>query len=134
MRTSSAIEALPGWGHPTRKGAVDKGTYQVPPDAYGKNLELLVGRLKKTGAKLIWCSTTPVPEGSGSRVAGDAVKYNAVAAEIMKRHSISVNDLHAFAQPRLKDIQRSANVHFTREGSRTLAGEVVKHLRTALSR
>ena len=29
------------------------------PEAYGKRLESLVGRLKKTGAKLIWATTTP---------------------------------------------------------------------------
>ncbi len=29
------------------------------PEAHGKRLESLVGRLKKTGAKLIWATTTP---------------------------------------------------------------------------
>ena len=40
---------------------MDDGKRQVPLDEYEKNLTELVKRLKKTGAKLIWCSTTPVP-------------------------------------------------------------------------
>ena len=30
---------------------------------YEANLRTLVKRLKETGAKLVWCSTTPVPSG-----------------------------------------------------------------------
>jgi hypothetical protein len=37
------------------------GAQSVPLDQYRKNLEALVLRLKKTGAKLIWASTTKVP-------------------------------------------------------------------------
>ena len=45
---------------------------QVPIDEYEKNLRKLVSRLKKTKAKLIWRSTTPVPEGCKGRVVGDS--------------------------------------------------------------
>ena len=41
-----------------------EGAHQVPIDRYEANLNLLVKRLRQTGAKLIWCATTPVPEGS----------------------------------------------------------------------
>ena len=41
----------------------------------------LVERMKKTGAKLIWCATTPVPEGAKGRIKGDSAKYNTVANE-----------------------------------------------------
>lgn len=105
---------------------------QVPPDEYRKNLETLVTRLKKTGAKLIWRTTTPVPEGAAGRVVGDAAKYNAVAKEIMDRHGISIDDQYAFCLPRLKHIQRPANVHFTPEGSKKLAEQTVNAVKSAL--
>ncbi len=57
---------------------------QVPPAEYEKNLRTLVERLEKTGAKLIWGSTTPVPDGAAGRVVGDSAKYNEIAAKIMK--------------------------------------------------
>ncbi len=70
-------------------GLVDpsKGRQQVPPAAYAKNLRGIVARLKETGATLIWRTTTPVPEGAGGRIRGDAVTYNAIALEIMKESS-----------------------------------------------
>ena len=111
---------------------VDKGKQQVPIGQYEANLEKLVLRLKKTGAKLIWASTTPVPEGAKGRVPGDEVKYNAVAKKVMERHGVALNDLYAFAKPRLKDIQLPANVHFKPEGSKALAEQVAKNILAAL--
>ena len=37
------------------------GKRQVEPDDYEKNLRTLVAKLKATGAKLIWATTTPIP-------------------------------------------------------------------------
>lgn len=110
-----------------------EGKQQVPLPEYEKNLKTLVARLKKTGAKLIWCSTTPVPEGvSPPRKDSDVVAYNEVAAEIMKANDIATDDLYAFALPKLKEIQREANVHFSPEGSKVLAGQVAKSILEAL--
>jgi len=113
---------------------VDKGKQQVPIDQYEANLEKLVLRLKKTGAKLIWCSTTPVPEGAKGRVVGDSAKYNAVAKKVMAKHGVAIDDLYAFAMPRLKEIQLPANVHFKREGSQALAGQVAASILKALGK
>ena len=113
---------------------VDKGRQQVPIDAYEKNLRQLVERLKNTGATLIWCSTTPVPKGAKGRVPGDAVKYNAAAARVMKDMGVATNDLYAFAKPRLEEIQRPANVHFTPAGSKALGEHVAGVIEEALER
>ena len=65
---------------------------------------------------------------------GDAKKYNAIAAEIMQEHAITTNDLYGYARPRLDEIQRPANVHFTKKGSRLLGRRVAEHLRNALKK
>lgn len=109
-----------------------KNHQQVPPADYEKNLQQLLVKLKATGAKLIWCSTTPVPEGASGRAPGDAEKYNAIAAKVMKEHGVAIDDLYAFAKPRMEEIGLAANVHFSKEGSETLAGEVAKSIRAAL--
>lgn len=110
------------------------GKHQVEAAEYEANLRKLVARLKKTGARLIWASTTPVPEGrqSPSRMGGDEVKYNDIAQKVMKENEVPINDLHAFAAPRLKDIQMPANVHFTKAGSEVLAREVAARIEAAL--
>lgn len=99
---------------------------QVPPADYEKNLRTLVKRLKKTGAKLIWCSTTPYPDTVKGRVAADAMKYNAIAAKVMAEEGVSINDLHGYCVGKLAEIQQTANVHFTKDGSAKLAGVVAK--------
>ncbi len=120
------------WGLHDLKYMDDK-EQQVPLPEYEKNMTKLVERLKKTGAKLIWCATTPVPEGvSPPRKDSDVLAYNAVAAKIMKANDIPTDDLYAFALPKLKEIQRPANVHFSPEGSKVLAGQVAKTILKAL--
>jgi acyl-CoA thioesterase-1 len=52
----------------------------------------------------------------------------------MDENQISINDLHAFALPRLAQIQRPANVHFTEEGSAALASRVAASIERALGR
>lgn len=106
---------------------------QVPPEQYEANLRSIVAALQKTEAKLIWRSTTPVPEGAAGRVAGDAVKYNAIAARIMNEHHIPIDDQYTFAMTCLEKIQRPANVHFTEEGSRALAAQAVAAIEKALA-
>ncbi len=101
-----------------------KGRHFTSVDQYKENLAKLVSRLKTTGAKLIWATTTPVPTGANGRKKGDAAKYNAVAKEIINQPGITINDLYAFALPRLKEIQLPQNVHFTKEGSGRLADQV----------
>ena len=107
---------------------------QAEPDKYREQLTAIVAKLKSSGAKLIFATTTPVPEGGVKphRDVSDPAKYNQIAGEIMKEHGVTINDLYKFAQPRLKEIQRPVNVHFTPEGSRALAEQVVEHVRAAL--
>ncbi len=103
-------------------------------DEYEKNLRELVPRLKATGARLIWASTTPVPEGSDGRVKGDEIKYNAVAARVMNELGVPINDLHALCVPKLAEWQLPKNVHFNRAGSRGLAEKVAKEIEAALKK
>jgi acyl-CoA thioesterase-1 len=107
--------------------------HQVILEQYKLNLERLVGILEQTGAKLIWCNTTPVVDGvSPKRIPDDVVMYNEVAAEIMKKHNIAVNDLYSFALKQLAAIQQPVNVHFTEEGSKILGKEVAEQIQKQL--
>ena len=108
------------------------GHQLVPVDEYEQNLRQLVTRMKKTGARLIWCTTTPVPEGSKGRVLGDERKYNEAAARVMAAEQVAIDDLGEFARPQLDKIQLPANVHFSPAGSAVLAEQVAKSIRAAL--
>lgn len=112
----------------------EEGHIQIPLDEYGKNMEAIVLRLKKTDAQLIFATTTPFPDRPGGplREEFQVVKYNDVALEIMKKHGVAVNDLYSFAFPRLEELQQPRNVHFTPDGSKALAGEVARCILEAL--
>lgn len=102
---------------------LDDGEPQVPLEAYRRYLKLIAARLKKTRARLIFATTTPVPEGKVSppRLPADVALYNRAAVEVMHEAGIEVNDLYGRVLPRLKELQMPANVHFTNAGSEELA-------------
>ena len=110
------------------------GKLTATPDEYKKNLTAIVSKLQKTGSELIWCNITPVPDHELGRKKGDDLKYNAVAAEVMKNNSIRINDLHGHALKKQAEIQlKKGDVHFTKDGYKYLAekvaGEISKILR-----
>lgn len=106
---------------------------QAEPRQYKKNLKKITAKLKATGAQLIFATTTPYPpkQTGPLREYGDAEIYNKIALKIMKKNKIQVNDLHAFVLPRMEELQRPNNVHFTEIGSEKLAEQVAKHILAA---
>ncbi|MCA9413398.1 MAG: SGNH/GDSL hydrolase family protein [Candidatus Omnitrophica bacterium] len=112
----------------------DAGHIQIPVEDYETNLEKIVERLEKTGAKLIFATTTPFPENVDGPLRDiDQVKiYNDAALRVMKKHDIAIDDLYSFVLPQIEKIQRPNNVHFTEEGSKVLAEEVARHIEKAL--
>jgi len=103
-------------------------------EVYERNLREIVGKLKATGAKLIFATTTPCPEEPMKvfRSNADVIRYNEAALRIMKELGVQVNDLYTFALPQLKTIQiQPANVHYTAEGSQALGEQVVKAIHAA---
>jgi len=102
-------------------------------EVYEKNLEELVKRLKKTGAKLIWVSTTPVPPDTKRRIPGEEIAYNQIAAKIMKRHGLPVVDLYTPALKHLREWQLpDGNVHFNDKGSEELGKIVARAIEKSL--
>jgi acetyl esterase len=111
------------------------GSLDLTFEEYQQNLRKLVKILKATGARLIWASTTPVPDGEPGRIKGDEIKYNKAAEKIMKENGVMINDLYAHALPKLSQIQLpNGNVHFTAEGSQYLAENVAASILKALDK
>jgi acyl-CoA thioesterase-1 len=121
----------------------DKGEYaspsngghqNVPPEVYEKNLRQIIARLKQTGAKLIFASTTPVPESDAAKYVKDSeLPYNEVAKRVMTEEGVSWNDLWALVKPRQSELQGKRNVHFQSKGSSVMAKQVVEMIQNALS-
>jgi len=117
------------------QGKRDKvnGTLTTTLEQYEKNLDKLVSRLKKTDAKLIWAHTTVVPEEEAGRIVGDDKKYNEVAAKIMKKYGITINDLNSLSREFPPDFfSKPGDVHYTQDGYQKIAKQVTAHILTIL--
>jgi pimeloyl-ACP methyl ester carboxylesterase len=117
------------------------GEYSVPLAAYKANLEKEIAILRRTGAKLIWCATTPVPNDNKSTYArrkGASKIFNDAALEVIRRHpDILVTDLHAVVDgsPVFDKWRQQNDVHFYQKEERKLLGEAVAAtIRKALER
>jgi lysophospholipase L1-like esterase len=111
-------------------GIHDRAT---PPKDYAARLEQIADRLQKTGAKVIWATTTPIPDDPAQKqTAASIVERNAVALEIMRRRGIAVDDLFGAVSPRLAELQNPRDVHFTAAGYDFLGAQVAAALRAAL--
>lgn len=129
------LHDLKHWDPVTRKNSSKASDpYQADVEEYSKNLEEIVGKLKKTGAKLIFATTTPVTEGTTDplREPEGPVRYNEAALKIMKEHDIQVNDLFSAVEPHLSEIQKPKNVHFNAKGNELMAKQVAEVIAAAL--
>lgn len=106
--------------------------HQVSLADYEKNLTTIVQQLKATGAKVIWCNTTPVTPGTPGRKSDESVMFNETAAKVMQAAGVPINDLYAHAKAKLAEVQLPQNVHFTPEGSKYLAEKVAAEIEKAL--
>lgn len=118
-----------------QQGHRDKvnGTLTTTLEQYEQNLDQLVIRLAKTGARLVWASTTLVPGGEVGRIAGDEKKYNEVAARVMKKHGIATDDLHTLSAGLASDLfAKPGDVHYKPAGYQKLGTQVAESIRKAL--
>ena len=114
------------------------------PAMYEQRLDTLVTRLKKTGAKLIWATTTPVCREAETtmlkqfktevKISPELEKeYSDAALRVMKKHEIEVNDLHAVIKPEQDKVQGIDNVHFSGAGYGMLGKAVAQRIATSLN-
>lgn len=114
------------------KNKLDKfnGKKKVEIEDYKLNLQNLVDRLKKTGALLIWASTTAVPDDEPGRFPKDVVAYNSVASIVMQNNGIITNDLYSISKSFDQDMFVAPNnVHFSKLGSSVLANKVTEAIK-----
>lgn len=111
-------------------GIHDRAT---PLADYERRLEEIIIRLKATGAKLIWASTTPIPRDDTKKQTSESiVQRNAVATHLAQRHGIAIDDLFAFISPQLLVTQNPNDVHFNARGYELLGQEVARAIGAAL--
>ena len=111
-------------------GIHDRNT---PLDEYRQRLEQLVERMQKTGAKLVWASTTPIPDDAAKKqTAASIVERNEAAAAIMGKSGVATDDLFTAITPHLGEMQNPNDVHFNSAGYQFLGKQVAEAIERAL--
>ncbi|MGV3540671.1 MAG: SGNH/GDSL hydrolase family protein [Rufibacter sp.] len=113
------------------QGGRDKvnGKLTTTLEQYRTNLDSLAYIIKGTGAKVVYVTTTYVPENEAGRFPQDAQKYNKVAKEVMKKHGIPVNDLFpASKKVHCQEAIGPNDVHYSEAGYEQLGKKVAEYL------
>jgi len=111
-------------------GIHDRNT---PVAEYSQRLEQLVERMQRTGAKLVWASTTPIPDDPAKKQKADSiVERNKAAAEIMAKHGVVTDDVFTAITPHLDKMQNPNDVHFNAAGYEFLGQQVADAILKAL--
>ncbi len=116
------------------------GKYQLDIEQYKANLEKEIAIMRKTGATLMWCSTTPVPNtsighweiGTMARRKDEDLVFNKAAMEVMAKHpDILINDLNATVRKAVKTNElfkswaEGKDVHFWNRQQAEVVGNAV---------
>ena len=110
------------------------GSPAVDLESYTRNVKAILDRLKATGARVIWATTTPVPprvEPPGTFWA-DIAAYNAAATRVAQEEGVAIDDLYTVLKPREDELQWPANAHFNQKGDDVLAHAVADSIKAQL--
>ncbi len=109
----------------------DMGIF-TPLNEYIRDLERTLMELKKTGAKIIWATTTPVSEKFMNGHNSDIDLYNEESLKYMLKENIAVNDLNHIIKKDIEKYIGEDNLHLSESGINVCAESVSKVLVKAL--
>lgn len=105
--------------------------HQIEPDVYAKNIDRLLKFLTTNNYKVVWCTTTPVPNssyGAFARRKDEDLVYNKVLEPVLKKYpQVIVCDLNGLVRnSKVYDEWRKGNnVHFMKPAEQQLLGNAV---------
>ncbi len=110
------------------------GKVTFSPEEYAANLDQLVTRIKQlTDAKLVFVTTTYVPNEEIGRFTEDPEKYNAAAKAVMAKHRVPVNDIYeASIAIHQEEGLGNDDVHYSTKGSEALGKLITSFLEKEL--
>lgn len=101
----------------------------TPVEEYVRDMGIVFDRLKKTGAKVIFATTTPVRQPNTFRRLADVQRYNEHVLPHLRSRGAVVNDLFSVVLPHLDEYVCDDYVHMTDSGNAACAQAVVDALR-----
>jgi len=116
----------------------NRAPVQYSLDTYLDNLKLIITKLRKIDAKIIWATTTPVhPKRQFVTMKwswrnADIDRYNMAARKLMKAEDIRVNDLHKIVVSKPDISLTDDMIHLSKMGVEYCAKAVVKAIEVVM--
>ena len=109
----------------------------TPLDEYIRTLERILRQLRKTGAQIVFATTTPTHPQKAflttdmppRHVNADICRYNEAAVQLMQREGVPVNDLHALVCGDIEGYISDDWIHPAPDGAEILAQAVAAKIR-----
>jgi lysophospholipase L1-like esterase len=92
---------------------------------YIDTLKRIINELQRTGAKIIFATTTPVPVDTIARNNAEIDSYNSAAVKLMKKNEIEVNDLNSLIKQDLDGNICEDKLHLSDQGNTKCAKQVI---------
>lgn len=104
----------------------------TPLQEYLVTLRRIINELERTGAVIIFATTTPVPPDATGRSNAEIDLYNEEAAALMASRNIEINDLNGLVKRNPQYIHED-KLHLTEEGSSACALQAASIIRKHLA-
>lgn len=91
-------------------------------DEYIRDMKMILRELKKTGAEIIFATTTPVnalkaKNPKSKHYNENIIDYNNRIEEVMKKENILINHLHSLIYPKIDEYICEDYIHMTEAGN-----------------
>lgn len=103
-----------------------------PLPEYLKDLERIYLRLRKTGAKIIFATSTPCNSKYTLMKNEDIVRYNKAAVELLKDKVDDINDLYSLVNAHIDEFICDDNIHLNKDGIKTVGDQVTLYIKKYL--
>lgn len=98
----------------------------VPLDEYLRDLDRIYARLKKTGAKIIFATSTPCNPKYTEVSNLNIDRYNKAAVELLMNKVDEINDLNAFVKPHIEEYICDDLLHLNKDGISAVGDRVTE--------
>ncbi|TCZ77789.1 SGNH/GDSL hydrolase family protein [Paenibacillus albiflavus] len=101
-------------------------------EEYIATMERIIHELQRTGARIIFATTTPIDPAATGRNNAEIDQYNRAVIQLMQKYSIEVNDLNALVKTNMEQYICEDLYHLTDEGYKACGDQVTAHIRKYL--
>lgn len=108
------------------------GEVLTPLRSYLDDMMRILHQLQKTGAEIIFATTTPAKPENPDLSNADVAIYNTEAVKLMQAEGIEIDDLYSLVFAHLDEYVCDDLIHLSHEGIRAVGAQVTEVLRRHL--